>query len=207
MKRFPTNRELGLMGASGELSKKIFGAYNTEGESALEEMKEQFEESNYLGEVISPSDIVDAIYSSSGNLTDEIKTNKLQWIAEKIQSAEEEKDEWDWLNKTGGETEEGEEESEMMSPGEDWSFLDSSFSDDENFLGEEENKSLINSVVKRSRGNVGKTPESDHSGTIQTADKRIKTPSVGRSYVDVKLDKDKWEVNGNVIDEEELEQE
>lgn len=199
----PTMRELGLMGARGDLGRRILGsAENSEYES---ESYEEKEGESYLDEIISPSDIVDAIYNSGEGIGPE--SAKMQWIVDKMQTADEESEEkaWDWLAE--GEEENEEEDAALVLDeykGEDWSFLDEMMSDDL-FKEDFQQKSLINSEVKRNKGNTGKTPAGNHSGSVPKADKKINMPTVGRNYVDVKLDVDNYEVDGDVIDEEELE--
>lgn len=192
--RNPTMRELGLMGAKGDLGKKIFNQIE------MPEMEEETyeEDEQFIGDIISPADIVDAIYGNQSEFG--LDTGKMKFIADKMQEAEEERDEWGWLDNLEEEEETKEHE---MSEGEDWSFLDGI--DGEMNLGQEEQKGLINQSVKRNKGNTGKTPASNHSGAVPVADKKISTPKVGRTYVDVKLDNDKYEIDGDVIDEEELE--
>jgi len=184
----PTMRELGLMGAKGDLGKKIFNQIE------MPEMEEESyeEDEQFIGDIISPADIVDAIYGNQSEFG--LDAGKMKFIADKMQEAEEESGEWGWLDNL--EEEEETKEHEM-------SVLDGI--DGEMNLGQEEQKSLINQSVKRNKGNTGKTPASNHSGAVPVADKKISTPKVGRTYVDVKLDKDKYEIDGDVIDEEELE--
>lgn len=193
-------RELGLMGAKGDLGRRIFGQQNVLETLEQEDEISESADNGYLGSIISPSDIVDAIYSDDSQL----QSAKMQWIADKISEASEEKNEWDWL--TNGEEEEETPEEEMNElEKEDWSFLEEG-SDLGELLGETEQKGFKITDVARNVGNANKTPSSDHFGIIPVADKGLNSKSVGRTYVDVKLDKDKWETDGSVIDEEELEQ-